>query len=185
MNGATSQNDATVTLNAVPTQGLHVQLTWTSSRDDIDLHLFHGQSPGWCSATNDCSYASCGDPNDGFFYTVEFDGQNGQTAGDPTLDIDDICGNGPENINIDTQVNGTYLIGVDAYGSGATCSGPGALEATDLSVKIFVGGALVSDQTNHFSSVHQFWRVARVDVNGTTTVTPIDTVSSNEGGACL
>jgi len=173
-NGAQSSNDATVTLNAVPTEGLHVQLSWSASADDLDLHLGKGNAPDWCNASADCYYGDC---TANSFNAPNWDGQGGFTNGDPRLDIDDLEGFGPENINIETPVNGTYEIMVHAY-SGNGSSGFG-FTATDLEVKIFVGGALVSSMTGHFDHVDDFWTVAKVDVNGGTTVTPIDQLTSS------
>ncbi len=168
-NGAQSANDATITLNAVPTEGLHVQLTWSASVDDIDLHLGRGNNPGWCSQ-DDCYYGDC------TYSSLDWDGQPGQTAGDPSLDIDDLEGFGPENINIDQPANGSYEILVHAYSGNPNYS---SFTATDLEVKIFVGGALVQAMTGHFNNTDDAWTVARVDVNGGTTVTPIDTMQTN------
>jgi len=176
-NGAISQNDATVTLNAVPTEGLHVQLSWSASADDIDLHLFKGNTPNWCTQPNDCYYLDC--KQSGFSSPPNWDGQSGFTSGDPSLDIDDLDGFGPENINIDTPVNGTYVIGVHAYGGGS--SGFGSFTPTDVEVKVFVGGALVQSLSGHLNATDDFWTVAKVQVNGTTTVTPVDTMSHQNG----
>jgi hypothetical protein len=167
-NGAVSQNDARVTLNAVPTEGLHIQLSWSAPVDDIDLHLGKGNNPDWCS-TNDCYFSNC------TFSGPNWDGQSGFTAGDPKLDIDDLNGFGPENINIDTPVNGSYVIGVHAYSGNPNPT----FTPTDVTVKIFVGGALAEEIYGHLQSKNDFWEVARVDVNGTTNVVPIDQMSSN------
>lgn len=163
-NGAVSQNDARVSLNAVPTEGLHIQLSWSSSQNDIDLHLGRGNTPDWCSL-DDCYYGNC------TFSGPNWDGQAGSN-GDPSLDIDDLNGFGPENINIESPVNGSYVIGVHAYG-------PNAFAPTDVTVKIFVGGALADELYGHLDTADDFWQVARVDVNGTTTVVPLDTMQSN------
>jgi hypothetical protein len=164
-NGARSTNDARVTLNAVPTDGLHIQLTWSSDRNDIDLHLGRGNNPAWCTQ-DDCYYGNC------TFTSPNWDGVPGVTAGDPSLDIDDLNGFGPENINIEVPVNGSYVIGVHAYG-------PSNFDPTDVTVKIFVGGALVQQLDGRLERSKDFWRVARIDVNGPTTIVPIDTMQSN------
>lgn len=165
-NGAVSQNDARVTLNAVPTEGLHIQLSWSSPENDIDLHLGRSNSPNWCS-TDDCYYGNCATE----ITRPNWDGQSGRT-GDPSLDIDDLNGFGPENINIEAPVNGSYVIGVHAYGSAN-------FDPTDVTVKIFVGGALADEIHGHLDRQDQFWEAARIDVNGTTTIVPVDTVSTN------
>jgi hypothetical protein len=186
-NGASSANDATVTLNAVPLQGLHVQLTWAAAADDIDLHVFKGSSPGWCSDSNDCYYGDCKTDPFGFTTPPDWDNSPAQSPGDPSLDIDDLCGFGPENINVDAPVNGSYVIGVDPYspGGGDGCSG-GSFTPTDVEVKVFLGGALAGQFTNHFDNDATFWTVARVDVNGTSSVTGINTMGAKDSSAsCL
>lgn len=171
VNGTTSSNNAVVVLNAVPTEGLHIQLTWSASSNDMDLHLGRGSNPDWC-AIDDCYYANC-QPG-GFFSSNKPDwdgGGYGPGPGDPTLDIDDLSGFGPENTNIQTALNGSYIVGVDAF----SISQP-----TDVSVKIFVGGSLVANVENHMDPGGAKWlEVARVDVNGATTVVELNTLNSS------
>jgi hypothetical protein len=163
VNGAQSTNNAVVVLNSVPTEGLHIQLTWSADVNDIDLHLGRGNTPDWCS-TDDCYYANC-TPGDSF-NSPDWDGGGYGGEGDPTLDIDDLSGFGPENTNIGTAPNGSYVVGVHAFSLSA---------ATDVTVKIFVGGALEAEFQGHLDDDDDFWEVARVDVNGATNVVGIDT----------
>lgn len=166
VNGAQSSNTAVVVLNSVPTDGLHVQLTWSAAVNDIDLHLGRGNVPNWCS-TDDCYYANC---TSGISFNLpDWDGGGYGGEGDPSLDIDDLSGFGPENTNIETAPNGTYVVGVHAYSLSV---------ATDVTVKIFVGGALVEELQGHLDADNDFWEVARVDVNGATSVVPIDSYAS-------
>jgi hypothetical protein len=167
--GAVSENEAIVTINAVPTEGVHVQLSWSASSNDLDLHYGKGQNINWCT-NMDCYYGNCegGGPN--------WDGVAGFTDGDATLDIDDTNGFGPENINVEVPVDDRYVIAVHSYsGEGG---GPG-FTATDVTVKVFLGGALTNTFTGHLDAKDQFWRVAKVVVtNGVPVVTPIDTVAT-------
>lgn len=170
--GAVSSNDARVTLNAVPTEGLHVQLSWSASVDDIDLHLGKGASPDWCS-TNDCYYGNC------TYSPPNWDTASGFTNGDPKLDIDDLNGYGPENINIESPVAGTYVIGVHAFSGNGTSGG--GFTATDVTVKVFLGGALADEFYGHLNDDDDYWTVARVDVaaSGAATVSAIDSMQTN------
>jgi hypothetical protein len=166
VNGAQSTNNAKVILNSVPTEGLHIQLTWSEDVNDIDLHLGRGNTPDWCS-TDDCYYANC-TPGDSF-NSPDWDGGGYGGEGDPTLDIDDLSGFGPENTNIETAPNGSYVVGVHAFT---------LTRATDVTVKIFVGGALVEEMQGRLEDDDDFWEVARVDVNGATSVVPIDSMDT-------
>ncbi len=169
--GAVSSNDARVTLNAVPTEGLHVQLSWSAAVDDIDLHLGQGTSPDWCS-TQDCYYGNC------TYSPPNWDSAAGFTDGDPKLDIDDLTGYGPENINIESPVAGTYVVGVHAFsGNGST----GGFTPTDVTIKIFLGGALADEFYGHLQNDDDYWTVARVDVaaSGAATVSSIDSMQTS------
>lgn len=143
-----------IALNSVPRSGLHVQMTWSSPQNDIDLHLAR-------NGTNWCGPDSC------YF-------GNETTSWGATLDIDDLNGFGPENITIESPADGRYTVGVGIYGDD---------EATDVTVKIFIGGQLEFNQTRNMNGGFP-WLPARVVINGgVSTVETIDTVS-RQSGAC-
>jgi hypothetical protein len=162
--GQSSTNDARVTLNAIPTEGLHVQLTWDVGVNDIDLHLAKGAPVDWCS-TNDCYFGNCTGTG------LDWDGAGGTSSpGDPHQDIDDLSGYGPENTNIDDPVNDQYTVGVDFWGGSSS---------TFVTIKIFLGGALSWESGAQMSNSSQFWEAARVDVNnGFGTVIPIENLQN-------
>lgn len=165
--GAVSTNDARVTLNSVPGEALHVQLTWDAPVNDLDFHLRKGPNANYCGNSG-CYYANC---KASFASHLEWDGVAGRSAGDPSLDVDDLSGYGPENINIDAPSDDTYTVGVHFY-SGS--------QATIATVKIFVNGALRDEYAREITSSKDFWEVAQVQwQNGSAVVTPVDDYSSS------
>ena len=154
--GRTASCDTTVTLRG---HGLRVELTWntgttaptTAGRTDIDLHLHNSAATAWFSAPNDCYYRNT---------TPSWSAAG--TADDPSLDVDNTYGFGPENIRIDSPVisSQTYTVGVhNYYGSARTAA----------TVRIYCGTTLAGTYTRTITGTNtsadansDFWRVARV-----------------------
>jgi hypothetical protein len=149
----TSSNEATVVLNSIPQDALHVQLTWDSPDYDIDVHVIKDGGP-WCSQQS-CYYGNC---KQTATLRPEWDGVAGPTSGDPSLDIDDLSGYGPENVNIDVPVNGSYRVGVHAYSFTLT-------EEVFATLKIFINGALAFEDARLLAAGRDFWEVAEVQWN--------------------
>jgi hypothetical protein len=166
--GGVSTNEATVTLNAIPTEALHVQLSWDTDSNDIDVHLMKDTGP-YCSA-NACYYGNCKATS---YSRPDWDGDGStSSAGDPVLDIDDLSGYGPENINVDNPVDGDYTVGVHFY----SFSGP----SNFATIKVFANGALRAEYTRQLNTGRDFWEVARVQwSNGAAIVIPIDTYQTS------
>ena len=157
--------------SAVPNDELLVQLTWDTPFADIDLHVIQadagdrycarGVEPGPlaedCGPTviNDCYYWSC-KPFNSLRPDWDHDGSH-DSVGDPSLDVDDLCGYGPENTNIDVPASGAYLIAVDHFGF-TGCPGTGTSLAT---VRVYAYGQVVAEMTRDMA-LGEWWEVALV-----------------------
>jgi hypothetical protein len=110
-----------VTVHAVPTEALRVELFWNPPANgcddnphpgcdptDVDLHLLHASQGTWFEQSADCYYANCARGS-----VLEWDAPG--DSDNPHLDIDDVTGFGPENINVGRAGSGSYRIGVHFF----------------------------------------------------------------------
>lgn len=118
----------TCVFTAVPEEEIHVELTWSTASADMDLHLL---APGgeFFVDPYDCNY--CNQSPDW--------GAAG-SAQNPSLDIDDYMGYGPENINDPSPADGTYSIKVHYFMD----NGDSTLTAT---VKVYLYGVLAGEES--------------------------------------
>ena len=143
---------AIVTIRATPDEDIHVQLVWDTPTDpdqtdtngnDVDLHFLHPNG-NWNSAPYDIFWNN---PTSGW--------GRPDTSDDPSLDIDDTDGAGPENINLNNPEDGlTYAVGAFYYAD----NGFGPAYAT---VRIFVGGVQQFEWRDmYLPARNTFWYVA-------------------------
>jgi hypothetical protein len=123
-----------VTLQAIPAESLWVELYWANGGDDMDLHLV--RNGGDLNSNNDCHYNNCTGPYPNW-------GANGASIDDPALDLDDIAGRGPENVNIGEPNDSTYRVAVKDY----KFSGQQFQGANPTTVNVYVDGALAWTET--------------------------------------
>jgi hypothetical protein len=158
---------ARITINVVTDEDIHVQVVWETPGDpdqtdlegsDIDLHFLHPDGLGWQIAPLDCYYAN---PNPDW-------GMRGQPDDDPTLDIDDVNGAGPENLNLNNpqntdQLGNFYRIGIHYYRAENFLTG-GTYGPSDVTVRVYLGGQLTwqNDVPKRMESTNQFWEVAQI-----------------------
>lgn len=153
----------TTVVRAIATEGLRVEIFWDTNGTDMDTHLLHPEARSW-NSNLDCYYANCV----GGRLSWSAPGR----ADDPSLDIDDVDGFGPENINIMTPAQGTYRVGVHSY------RGDGR-----VTVRIYCGGSASTPRRTfgpvRLSRTDLLWRVADVTITPTGCV--IDELGSVTG----
>lgn len=153
--GQASCEPSKVIIQAEPDEDIHVQLVWDTPGDadqnddfgtDIDLHYLHPLGR-WDLA-----------PYDIYWNNKTGDwGVPGNTDDDPSLDIDDTNGAGPENVNHDNPESGkTYAVGVYYYND----NGFGVSYAT---VRIYIEGQVKFELRDKYMQKEDvFWDVAAI-----------------------
>ncbi len=162
-------NDVVLSIHAVPNEDLHIQMVWHTPQDndetdlfgtDVDLHLFHPAEgfsnngfPLWSTTPGDCYWANV---------NPEW-GAAGPTA-NPSLDIDDTNGAGPENINLDNpedtvRLGRNYRVGVEYYNAE-----PDFITSmtSDVTVRIYVSGQLAGEWEKTMRFTGEQWEVADI-----------------------
>ncbi|MDA0712871.1 MAG: hypothetical protein O2897_02665, partial [bacterium] len=169
--GAQSINDCIIEINAIPSELLHIQLVWDTDYGDMDLHLAKKNTEGnfcvnalnedatpgplgtTCTAaeSSECNYSNCRLYHHEKRPNWDKDPIIG-TSGDPTLDIDDLAGLGPENINIAEASGGQFLVSVHHYAGGRPAGN---------TVRIYLYGHLFAEFYKILQP-NEWWEVATV-----------------------
>lgn len=157
---------ALVTIHAEPGEDIHVQLVWDTPGDpnqtdlegsDVDLHFLHPTGQGWGQAPGDCYYGNA-EPDWGV---------RNDPSDNPSLDIDDVNGAGPENINLDNPEDTSgygqgYQVGIHYFRAETFLGGGASLGPSDATARIFLGGVLVYEKTRTLQATDHFWHVAQI-----------------------
>jgi len=136
-----------ISMEAVIEQDLWIEMYWGTMGDDMDLHLT--QNNGAKDSGDDCYFSNC------TYGGLPWGGPT--TVDDPALDLDDISGTGPENINIFDPAPGTYQVYVHDY-PGSVFEG-----ANDVTVRIYVLGVLQWSDTRSISDEDDFVPFADIE----------------------
>ncbi|MEM6931209.1 MAG: hypothetical protein AAF602_30035, partial [Myxococcota bacterium] len=142
-----ASDPCTVDLEAVPATDLWVEMFWERDLDDMDLHVVRGN--GSLESTDDCHFANCRFP--GLPWSPS------GPDGDPVLDIDDIDGTGPENVNIEGPADQLYHVWVHDYPLSPRNAG------NDVTVRIYLSGVIAFDETRTITGENRFEHFATID----------------------
>jgi hypothetical protein len=163
--GLTSTSNAYVTLSVVPTGGIHVQLTWDTPNDEVDLHLLRNH--GALCSSDDCYAANC----------VATSPNWGGGSHDPHSSGTDTTGFGPEDSGVLGPIDGdTYTVSVNALHLASS---------SNVTLKVFLFGALRFQETRTLDQTGVEWTVADVQWSNTPALVPVDTFENAPVGACL
>jgi hypothetical protein len=179
---------ATVSIDAIPKKDLHIQLVWSTPEDpdetdragtDVDLHFKHQNAENrWASSAQewDCYFNN---------KTPDW-GRLGDILDNPSLDIDDTNGAGPENVNLNEPEEGvTYEIGAIYYRAessfGSDMATPGLEHLSYVTVRVYVKGELLGEFTDkELQHLNDLWSVTKIewcaDISRCPVITPTDMV---------
>jgi len=169
--GLRSCEDATVAVSVKSEdKDLRVELTWTTPDDelvddcegcgsDVDLHLLHPNSEEVFNKPYDC-----------FFDNMNPSWGN-ENTNNPSLDIDDVNGWGPENIGVILPESGiNYTVGIhywDDHGYGTSLA----------TVRVYWNGELIFESYVKELVMNDYWVVGTINSQGGFNL--IDTLESD------
>ena len=180
-----------IIIEARPDKDLHIQLVWSTPADpddadeygtDIDLHLRHEDAEG--------AWGEDAAPWDCYFANVEPEWGTADIVDNPSLDIDDTNGAGPENINLSRpEEDVTYDVGVQYFRATSVFNvqgnDPTIEHLSYATIRIYVRGDLIAEYVDQeLSTVSQMWWVASVrwcgDLATCPEITPQNVVLSED-----
>jgi hypothetical protein len=153
--------------------GLHITLSWDTDDTDVDMHLLAPGGAMW-DCQSDCYF---GNPAPDWGVKASFDD-------DPFLDVDDVDGFGPENINISEPQPGLYTFKIHYYDDTYDDSFPQSSNAT---VKLLSYGTVIQTWgPTHLDHTGRTWDVFTVEWPSLT-VTTLGALYNNStsGGFCF
>jgi hypothetical protein len=126
--------------------GLRIEVKWDSDLCDVDSHLLN-PAGSFFDCDNDCHF---GNPAPDWGVTSDW-------MDDPFLDVDDVDGYGPENINVSEPAPGTYRFIVHYYLDSYEAS---SAVSTNVTVDVYSYGNLIqSFGPVHLAATNDTWDV--------------------------
>lgn len=150
--GLESQDPCVVTVEALPTNAVRIELIWDHPDSDLDLHLLQPEG-SFCDCDTDVHYRDCGRAPNWFPMTP---------GANPRLDLDDRSGFGPETIDIDGEgvtrfiPDGRYRILVHYFSSNEGISS-WPTRVSNATVRVFVFGLLKAELTQPLMRDGDVW----------------------------
>jgi hypothetical protein len=146
--GAKNVAPARASVVAAPAQKLLVEMFWSTSTPDIDLHFLRGPEAAVDVAPDDC-----------FFQNRAPDwGVIADTSDDPQLARDALTGFGPEVMGYVEPAAGTYRV-VAKYFNDHLAADP----ATEVRVRIYQYGVVTFERGKVLTTEGELWNVADID----------------------
>jgi len=150
--GDPDDTDPAVTGEDFWTERVVIELTWGTEGDDMDLHLL---APGGeLNSDTDCYYLNCKAET----ATLDW-GEEGVTEDNPTLDVDDISGTGPEVISIAEPSAGSYTIVVNDFASSVM------EEDNSVTIRILLDSELAHSDTRIITGEGVYLAIAEIIVS--------------------
>jgi hypothetical protein len=153
---------------------ISVVLSWNTNNTDIDLHMTQPSNrPNAMDAMFDQSY-------DCYYANRTPDwGAPGTTTDDPFLDVDDVDGFGPENINLQQTAPGTYDVFVHYFNDPQ-------LGTSNPTVEIHLDGQLAGTFNHPGLQCNEVWHVGTINWTGNSgTFAPVNQVMISSEGWCF
>ena len=147
--------------------GLHIHVSWDTDLTDVDTHVIAPNGQMW-TCEGDCYFSngnpSWGDPN--------------RWEDDPFLDTDDVDGFGPENVNIQEPMNGTYRVVIHYWDTHGGNTPSTVVEVRTMNNLVGTYGPVATP------NVDDNWDVVDIDWPGPV-VRPLGAVQNRaRGGLC-
>ncbi|MBM4280238.1 MAG: hypothetical protein FJ137_05605 [Deltaproteobacteria bacterium] len=139
---------AIVDIDVKPSEDLHMQLVWDHPSADFDLHVMQAGGTPFTHET-DCYFSNRNPVRSAETPTWSFEVEE-----NPSLDVDDDRGYGPENANIVHPAPGSRWVVLVHYWNKQTDGDPTAT----ATLRLFVYGRQAIELSQTFADDEQLWR---------------------------
>lgn len=145
---------ARLAIDAYPDEAIRIELIWDHPDSDLDLHVIR-EGGTFCDCATSVHYRDCARNPDWFPMAP---------GANPSLDIDDRSGFGPENINFEGEgatkfvPPGVYTIAVHHFSNAAQVSS-WPTTTSNATVRVYIYGFLAAETTRAMTEERELWEV--------------------------